>query len=218
VIDFAKDHRATRPCSTHELSRCETRQSPQWHAGYLQILPAICRQARQSLRRLTPEAQDEAFQEIVADTVVTYARLAELGKEKLAYPSPLVKYALRKYRAGRRVGNRLNVRNVASEYCQLCKHVVVTQLDCSGETNEQWREVLVEDRKASPADIVAMRIDFSAWLTTLTSRNRQIAERLAIGESSGSVARLFSVSTGRISQLRRELQESWNQFIEVSAN
>lgn len=69
-----------------------------------------------------------------------------------------------------------------------------------------------EDRHASPAEIVAIRVDFSDWLETLTLRNRRIAEQLAVGETSGYVARMFSVSTGRISQLRRELRESWYKF------
>jgi hypothetical protein len=220
MIDVAKVRRAEGSSSVHarQSRTALTAQSPAWHTGYLRLFPAICRQTRQYLRRLTADVQDDAFEEIVADTVVVYARLVELGKEELAYASPLVMYALRKFRAGRRVGCPLNIRDVMSEHCQRRKHVFVKRLDRFTQQSNEWREVLVADRHASPADIVAMRIDFSEWLRTLTSRNRQIAERLAVGDSSGSVARRFSVSTGRISQLRRELHESWNQFIGVTAN
>jgi hypothetical protein len=43
-------------------------------------------------------------------------------------------------------------------------------------------------------------------------RNRQIAERLSLGHSTAQVARQFGVSPGRISQIRRELHDSWVQF------
>jgi hypothetical protein len=179
------------------------------------MLPAIRRQTARYVRHLSNEAHDDAFHEIVADTVVAYARLAELGKEDLAYPTPLVKYAWAKYRAGRRVGNRLNVRNVMSEHCRRRNHFVIESLDRFRGSTGNWREVLVEDRHASPAEIAAIRVDFFEWLKTLTSRNRQIAERLAIGETSGRVAQMFSVTTGRISQLRKELHKSWRKFTET---
>jgi hypothetical protein len=36
-----------------------------------------------------PEARAEALQEVAANAAVAYARLAELGKEGLAYATPL---------------------------------------------------------------------------------------------------------------------------------
>ena len=64
----------------------------------------------------------------------------------------------------------------------------------------------------SPADVAASRIDFPAWLATLSHRNRRIALRLAAGDAAGSVAQRFGISPGRISQLRRELAEAWQAF------
>ena len=42
--------------------------------------------------------------------------------------------------------------------------------------------------------------------------DRQIARDLALGETTGEVARKFRLSAGRISQLRRWLCEHWEQF------
>jgi len=61
-------------------------------------------------------------------------------------------------------------------------------------------------------DIVAFRCDFPEWLDTLSRRNRKIALKLAIAESTGRVARMFRVSPGPVAQLRRELAASWKQF------
>jgi hypothetical protein len=64
-----------------------------------------------------------------------------------------------------------------------------------------------------PAEVAATRIDFAAWLETLPSRDRKIAESLAIGNRTGEVAREFNLCEGRISRLRRELAESWRTFV-----
>jgi FixJ family two-component response regulator len=68
------------------------------------------------------------------------------------------------------------------------------------------------DRKSTPADIAAARIDIPSFFATLTPREREIAEILATGESTSSAAEKFRVSAARISQLRRRLHEKWQQF------
>ena len=56
------------------------------------------------------------------------------------------------------------------------------------------------------------KIDFTAWLKSLPSRVRRIAKLLATGEKTSIVAEKFNLSPGRISQLRRELAQSWKKF------
>ena len=72
----------------------------------------------------------------------------------------------------------------------------------------------MEDRQASPAEVAMTRIDFRDWLQRLSHQKRRIAELLASGETTQSVARQFKLSAGRISQLRRELQTSWEELQE----
>ena len=60
---------------------------------------------------------------------------------------------------------------------------------------------------------MAFRCDFPAWLGTLSPRNRRIAQFLALGNRTQDVARKFKVSEGRVSQLRREMAESWKAFV-----
>ncbi len=67
--------------------------------------------------------------------------------------------------------------------------------------------ILVEDKRATPADLAASRIDFPAWLKTLSQRDRRIALKLSQGESTSRVARQFRLSVGRVSQLRGELSQ-----------
>jgi len=191
-----------------------------WHADFLNMLPAIERRAKFALRHLGAEAREEAMQEVVANTLVAYLRLVELGKADIAYPTVLARYAVAQVLGGRKVGGRLNVRDVMSSYAQQNKGFKVDRLEsCDGDTG-QWREILVEDQHATPADVAASRIDFAAWLRTLSRRYRKIATALAVGETTARVAKMFRLSRGRVSQLRRELLESWQVFqgMDAAAN
>lgn len=89
---------------------------------------------------------------------------------------------------------------------------MVERLDRFDREDECWREILVEDGSATPADLAASRIDYPAWLLTLSPRDRKVAETLSRGETTGRVARMFRISSGRVSRLRRELREAWQRF------
>jgi hypothetical protein len=187
--------------------------SRDWQAGFLALLPKIIRRALVILPRLDPEARADALQEVVANAAVAYARLVELHKEELAYATPLATFAVRQYRAGRRIGSRLNVREVMSPYAQQRKRFTVESLDRFDDDENQWREAVVEDTRIAPVpDVVAFRCDFSDWLGCLSERDRRIAEFLALGNRTHETSRTFGVSAGRVSQLRKELAVSWREF------
>jgi hypothetical protein len=186
--------------------------APAWHAGFVAMLPALERNARIAFKHLDHEARQDAVVEVAANAFVAYARLVELGKADLAYVTPLSHYAIAQVRSGRRVGNRRNVRDVLSAYAQQNKGFTVERLDRYDAEEDAWREIVVEDRHATPADVACTRIDFSDWLGTLSRRYRKIAESLAVGERTTAVARKFRLSAGRISQMRQEYYESWRRF------
>jgi hypothetical protein len=77
---------------------------------------------------------------------------------------------------------------------------------------DDWRQILIADRRASIPDVAATRIDFAEWLKTLSRRDRRIVKALAQGEPTMDVAVQFQVSPGRISQLRRQYELSWKSF------
>ena len=185
---------------------------PAWHEGFLEMLPAIRRQARLAFRHLDPEAREEAVEEAVANALVAYVRLFERGKVELAYPSVLTLYAIRQISEGRRVGVELNVRDVSSEYCRLKKGLQLERLDRFDRETGEWLEVVVEDRHAGPAETAAARIDIGEWFRRLPRRVRRIAKTLASGERTGAVAKRYRISPARVSQIRKELAVSWRQF------
>lgn len=185
---------------------------PAWHAAFLAMLPAIRTHAKIAFRHLNPEAREEAVQETTCNACCAFKRLAELGKLELAYPGVLARYGVAQVKDGRKVGGHLNCKDVLSEYCQAKKHVRVERLDRFDEEEGQWLEAVVEDHRTPVADQAAFRCDFPEWLAKLSPRDRRIALRLAQGERTGVVARQFRVSPARISQLRRELHDSWREF------
>jgi len=175
-------------------------------------LPAIEKHARIAFRRLKREAREEAVAEVVANAMVAYVRLIERGRQDVAFATPLANFAIAQYHDGRRVGAQLNVLDVTSAHCQVRKGVVIERLDCWDREESCWQEVLVEDRTCTPAELAASRIDFVAWLATLSSRDRKIATLLASGCGTSEVAEKVGLSWARISQMRRELKESWEKF------
>ena len=186
--------------------------APAWHVEFLRMLPVIQESASVAFRHLPSEARQEAIQDVAVGALVAFVRLVELGKRHLAYPTVLARYGIAQFRCGRRSGSRLNVRDVSSPYAQRKKKFVVARLDRFCAKQDVWREVLVEDKRATPADIAAVRIDFADWLKSLSRRLRRIANLLATGESTAVAAMKFRVSPGRISQIRRELERSWRTF------
>jgi hypothetical protein len=182
------------------------------HAAFLSMLPAIRRTAQITFRKVRPELRDELIEEVVANCFVAYARLVERGQADRALPSPLARFAIAQVRAGRRVGNRLRISDALSAYAQYRKQFFVERLDQFDEEEDCWQQILIEDKRATPAEVAACRIDFAEWLRRLTARLRKIALALASGETTKAVAKMFDLSPARISQLREWLRKSWEAF------
>jgi hypothetical protein len=179
---------------------------------FLAMLPAIRARAHLAFRADNPEAREEFMAEVVANAFCAFRRLAERGKLEVAHATPLAKFAIRQIRCGRLTGAQLNVRDITSRHAQLAKGIKVERLDQFDREDGTWRETLVEDKKAGPAETAAARIDVADWFRSLTRQKRKIAKTLARGEATSKVARMFGLSAGRISQVRDELRRSWLEF------
>ena len=82
--------------------------------------------------------------------------------------------AVKHYRAGRLTGGSVNARDVGSVRCRLG--------GCRIEPIDRWHESLCDRRRASPAEVAALRVDFEDWYRTLSSRNQRVVKALAQGE------------------------------------
>ena len=185
---------------------------PAWHAAFLAMLPSIREQANYAFRRMRPEAKEDAVEEVVCATCATFARLVAQGKAHVASPSALTRFAVRQYRSGRRLGCKLNVKDVSSDHCRLQKHITLDRLDRRDRETGEWEEVLIEDHRAGPAATAAARIDVQEWFRRMRSRDRRIAQALAVGERTLDVAKRFRISQGRVSQKRLQFYRNWKEF------
>ena len=185
--------------------------TPAWQAGFVALLPQIQECLRFAFRKLPAWERDEATAEAVANTAIAYARLYERDKLEVAFASSLAGYAVKWYFAGRRVGTKLNVNDLTSRYAQRRRGFALKSLDQRTASGE-WKETLIEDKTSGPAEIAAARLDVETWLAGMPPLKRGIAELLANGESTSMAAQRFNLSAGRVSQVRRELAESWADY------
>ena len=174
--------------------------------AFLMILPRIQSQAWLAFQGLSFDLKQELQSEVVAHCWKSFARLFELGRHEDVPPMTLARFAIRAVRSGRRIGASLNINDVTSHYCQNRMGI------WSSLNGDNWPESLIADERARPDELVMARIDFSEWLQTLKPLHRKVAEHLSLGESTHSTARIFNLSPGRISQIRRLLEQSWHSF------
>ncbi len=130
--------------------RAAPKKVPTWHAVFLPMLPAIRTQARFAFAHLDPEARGEAMQEVAASATVAFKDLWDRGKADVEYPPALARYGIRRAKIGRKVGGRLNIRDVSSDYCQVQKNVAMGRLDHYDRAEGGWLEVLIEGAIREP--------------------------------------------------------------------
>jgi len=182
-----------------------------WASTFLQILPQIEASLQQAFRSLKPQRREEFVQDGVVHCLLAHRRLFEGGRADLATPRSLAHFAVLQVKRGREAGCPLNGKEPLSRYAQLRRQIVVCPLsECGRE--ETWVGALVDNRRFSVADQVAARIDVGDWIARLRPRTRSIARDLALGASTAEAARDHGLSAARISQLRRELESSWNAY------
>jgi hypothetical protein len=179
---------------------------------FASLLPSITAVIRFAFRRQRADRRQELVAAAIAHAYVAFVRLAARERLDLAYPTSLAGFAVRQTCDGRRIGCRRNVKDALSDDAKRRKNFRVIGLDDQVRGACGWQTIVLEDKRASPAEIAAFRVDFPAWLVRLRPRQRAVALLLAIGNSPVEASRHFRVSKARISQMRRELKSSWLTF------
>ncbi len=193
-------------------------ESDSWQAGFLAMLPAITRQAQVAFRGFNAEAKEDGVTEVIASAMCAYRRLHERGELQRAFPTALARFAIAQYHAGRRVGSSHRSGDIYARRTRVCSGGGWPHSESESSTGRAWQEALVDNRRTSVPAQVAFRVDFPRWLGRLAPRDRQAAERLSLGYSTREVAGELQLSPGRISQLRRELAESWFSFTNATTD
>ncbi len=182
-----------------------------WQTSFANMLPEIQRRLRRFFRDLDYSSKEEATAEGVTHALLAYVRLHERRRAHVATPGTLAFYSSRQVKRGRPATGRMNGKEVMSRYAQIGNDIPIDR------EYGRWIEVMVEDKRAAVLDQVAAKLDVGVWWETLTKRMKEIAKDLAFGFSTSEVARKHGVTAGRISQLRRSLEESWAAFQQEAA-
>jgi hypothetical protein len=178
------------------------------------VLPRVLSHGDVSFRGVKcPHRREDAVQEMVALAWKWYLRLAERGKDATRFPTALASYAARAVRSGRRLVGQQKSKDVLSPLARRRRHFAVERLpDFSTLSTNPLAEALHDNTRSPPDEVVCFKLDFAAWLTGLTDRDRGIVGDLMIGERTTDVADKYRLSPARISQLRREFHADWSRF------
>jgi len=156
----------------------------------------------------------EAIAEAVAPGFQSYVRLIQRGKDPAEFPSSLATFAVLFVRNGRHVGGRMNIKDVLSPVAQKQRGFTVEPLQTLGSYEDPvWQEALIDNTRAPVPDQAAFRVDFPEFRRTLTPRDREILDALAMGDSGKDVAERFGLTPPRITQLRKQWEQEWETFI-----
>jgi hypothetical protein len=158
-----------------------------------------------------PHQKEELIQETTAVCWFLFIRLIRRGKDPAEFASVLGGYAVRRVRSGRKLTGAEKSQEVLSRWSQNRLGFKVRSLS-DGAAEDSWQESLRGNSRSSVVDQAAFRVDFPRWLRRQSPRNRRIIREMVRGERTQNLARIFQVSPGRISQLRRQLHASWQDF------
>jgi hypothetical protein len=170
------------------------------HARFLSILPRIELHGRVYFRHLRcPHARQDAVQEMVALSWKWFVRLAQRGKDARRFPSALATFAARAVNSGRRLCGHEKARDVLSPVAQNVKGFAVCPLpDSEALSPNPFSEALADNTQTPVDEQACFRLDFPAWLRTLTRRDRRLVEGMALGHRTCELARSYKLSAGRV--------------------
>ncbi len=182
------------------------------NAAFSKYLPALERHAAIQFRGLTDTDREEAMAEARAAAFVNFRAAFRNGQAHRLKPSMVAHYAVLHARAGRHVGGTQDsTTDVLSRRAQRSRGFKVQPLsrfeDCAFDCmkapdQEVWRDRLVYDRKALPADLACFRIDWSSFLAGQADRTRTLLAMLAAGHKQVEVADHLGVTASAVCQRR----------------
>jgi hypothetical protein len=198
------------------------------HAAFLSILPRIELHGQIYFRHLRcPHKKADAIQEMRALAWKWFLRLHERGKDPGDFLTAFTTLLARAVNSGRRLAGMARAKDVTNPATQMRHGFKVEPLPSSprasheclyaAPTGQQLHDAFEErlrDNTITPVlDQVQFRLDWPAWLKTLTGRERRIIRAMALNERTLDLSKEFELSPARISQLRREFYLDWRRFL-----
>jgi hypothetical protein len=198
------------------------------HARFCLLLPRIELHGRIYFRFLRcPHKKADAIQEMRCLAWKWFLRCVHRGKDPADFVATFVGFLARAVKCGRRLAGMLKAKDVMNPTTQRLRGFEVEPFPFSHraeherlyadpkgqQLHDAYEERLRDNTQTPVPEQVAFRIDFPAWLATLTGRERRLIRLMARNERTLDLSRQFDLSPARISQLRREFRDDWLRFI-----
>jgi hypothetical protein len=168
------------------------------------MVPDLIRMAAAKFRHLDPDAREEAIQNTLALTWHGYVGLIRQGRgDEPGIAQSILWYAVKQTRAGRTVPTGESTR--PKDFYAHAKR---------GRLRLEYVELheFVSDTTPVP-EAVAFRLDFPAFLDTLSTRHRAVALDLMDGMGTGECAARHMVTSAAISQTRSRIADLYADFV-----
>ena len=158
-------------------------------ARFEAILPRIVRHARVQFHHIRCyHTREDKIQE-VRGYCWKWIRLLHKAKKKWwTFVSRLADYACKAVKSGRKIAG-MTVRDVMSEINQARRGYCLCKLpDFSTESTNPLVEALTDNTQTPVDDAVAFRIDFPAWMSTHSDRDRALLTDMAMNHRTKDLA------------------------------
>jgi hypothetical protein len=206
----------------------DQRKLDELHARFLDLLPRIELHGHIYFRHLRSHRRADAVQEMVALAWLWYVRLINRGRDPRDFVATFVTLLARSVNSGRRLAGMTKAKDVMNPAAQKRHGFRVEPLPSTTRTfhdhlyasprgqklHDAFEERLIDNTVTPVVDQVQFRLDFPAWLETLTPRERRMIRAMIRNERTRELGKEFEVSPSRISQMRREFHDGWTRFIE----
>lgn len=187
------------------------------------LMPGFERHFNYTFRELKGDRKEEAIAEAMAAAWNGFCHAKAAGKEPSEFPAAIAGFAARRVRCRRPAFGEWSSKDAMSLSAQqrrgfkVVSYDQITTADIKHplrreKSSHWWMDALVDSRRTSVPRQVVFHIDFANWLKTLSNRHRAVLREFAKEATTTEVARKFGVSMARVSQYRRELEASWNEF------
>lgn len=191
--------------------------SQRLHARFEEALPRIERHARVVFRSVScQDTREDKVQEVRGLCWKWVRQLHKRGRTWWTFVSQLATFACKAVKSGRKVVGSIRIKDVLNEVNQARRGYAICKLpDMSTESSNPLSDALIDNTRSEVPDQVQFRLDWPAWLSTRTDRDRALLTDMALGHRTKDLARQYRMSEGRVSQLRREYHDDWQRFTDA---
>jgi len=186
---------------------------PTFEALLEKMMPHFTYFVKKMKRRYKRFDIDDAMQDLVGFALENYHSLVRRGKQ--TFFTPIMKFAIKRYCAGRRFVGTSST-DVLSEQTQRLGKSRTCQLSAFDGVTDTW--YFMDDKKPNVFRTVQTKLDYHDWYHRHSAKDQQIIQDLAMGETTNDVAKKYGVTPGAISQRRKTFEKSWNAFIDPPEN